>query len=123
MTQPLRRLVWTPHALANLDEVVAVLSVINPKGHSAEHIRAAVNREFDAGLDSYMGTAGWYVTVYNTKLPSEGGAEIWHAVPTIMAYSVKRYLDEVVSNLGKRAKLDRLEAILGPDQDLPTIKG
>lgn len=88
-----RKLVWTPHALSNLDDVVLVLSKINPKGHSADHIRAAVNREFEVGLDSYMGTAGWYVTVYNTRLPSEDGVEIWHAVPTIMAYSVKRYLE------------------------------
>jgi hypothetical protein len=85
----MRRLIWTDHALSTLDDVADVLAIINPRGQTAAYIRARVQTEFDNGLDSYLGTGGWYVTVYR----SPGDPDIWHAHPTLMAYSVKRWLD------------------------------
>jgi hypothetical protein len=85
----MRTLIWTDYETATLQEVVDVLDVINPRGHTVERIKAEVQRSFNDGLDSYIGTAGWYVTVYETPTPG-----IWHAKPTLMAYSVKKYLEE-----------------------------
>ena len=84
----MRKLVWTDHCEYNLNETISVLNVINPHGHNAKEIKAHVQREFDAGLESYVGTGGWYVTVY--KAP--GSEDTWHALVTLMTFTVARYL-------------------------------
>ncbi len=90
----MRKLIWTEMADHDLERVVRILNVINPKGHSAEHIKAHVDRMFrDENLDSYVGTAGWYVTVYRAPSQDRDGVEVWHALPTLMAYSLEKYLN------------------------------
>ena len=89
----MRKLIWTDHALIDLDRVVRVLDVTNPRGQSAEYIKAHVQREFDKGLQSYVGTGGWYVTVYRAPSSDVDGCEVWHALPTLMAYSIEKYLN------------------------------
>jgi hypothetical protein len=84
----MRKLIWTESAEGTLRDVVEVLNVINPKGHTVEYIKASVQRAFDDGLTSYVGMAGWYVCVYQAPDSDTD----WHALPTIMAYSVKHWL-------------------------------
>jgi hypothetical protein len=86
----MRKLVWPDYAINELEQTVAVLKVINPHGCSAPAIQAHVQREFDAGLTSYVGTGGWYVTVY--KAP--GTEDTWHPKVSLMTFSVRRYLIE-----------------------------
>ncbi|RWB40443.1 MAG: hypothetical protein EOQ44_25200 [Mesorhizobium sp.] len=88
----MRKLEWPSYAMDTLRDVVDVLNLINPKGQSVEHIKARVQAAFDnENLTSYIGTAGWYVTVYERQ--DQPG--VWEPKPTLMAYSVKRYLKEI----------------------------
>lgn len=84
----MRKLVWPDYAINELNQTVDVLKVINPHGYTADAIKAHVQREFDAGLESYVGTGGWYVTVY--KAP--GTEDTWHPKVSLMTFSVRKFL-------------------------------
>lgn len=84
----MRKLIWPDYAINELNQTVEVLKVINPHGYSAAAIQAHVQREFDNGLDSYIGTGGWYVTVY--KAP--GQDDVWHPKVTLMTFTVRKFL-------------------------------
>jgi len=79
---------------SEIDDVVAVLNIINPKGYSADAIKAHAFRAFtegaDAGKPTFVGTAGWYVSIVHKGYECE---RPYIALVSLMGYSVRRYLE------------------------------
>lgn len=72
------------------EETAHVLSLINPKGYSADFIMSRARQMYDTEPDTtYFGTAGWYVVFY----PSSDGSKV-NAKAMLMPYAVKRWLSE-----------------------------
>lgn len=78
---------------SELDDVVAFLAVANPKGYTAADIKAHAFREFvKDGKPTFIGTAGWYVTIVPKGYEATNGKP-YIALVSIMAYTAKRWME------------------------------
>jgi len=97
---------------SELEETVAFLAATNPHGYTAASIKAHAYRVFadDNCKPTFIGTGGWYVSIVPKGYVSDNGTT--HiALVSIMAYSAKRYLDEMRETLAERQRyLDEAEA-------------
>ena len=95
---------------SELDDVVAVLDEINPKGYSAENIKYHAWREFerDGYQPTWLGTAGWYVSIvlksqykrrpwWEVELAAGNGEKPFIAMVSLMGYSVRKSLPREVA--------------------------
>lgn len=89
-----RVLDWST-AGSNLELTSRVLAVINPgRPQSVDYIKRLTEKAFyQDGLQSYVGTGGWYVTVFDTGTVDADGRQVWRAHVSIMAYSVAVHLN------------------------------
>ena len=74
---------------SEIEDTVRFLTATNPKGYSAEGIKAHAYRAFaDGGFKpTFVGTAGWYVSIVPKRYDAE---KPWIALVSIMAYSACR---------------------------------
>lgn len=68
-----------------IEYAVEYLNSTNPKGYTADRIKAHAFRSWSEGgyAPTFIGTAGWYVTI----IPSSYGPKPFIALVSIMAYS------------------------------------
>lgn len=94
---------------SEIDDVVAVLNTINPKGYSADDIKRHAYNSFAAdGKPTFVGTAGWYVTIVHKGYESD---KPYIALVSLMAYSVKRYMEEEQARIAAlHQRIERLES-------------
>ena len=83
---------------SELDDVVAVLAELNPKGYTAEGIKAHAWREFerDGYKPTWLGTAGWYVSIVEKKYECTNGKP-FIALVSLMAYTMRQRLPREVA--------------------------
>jgi len=90
---------------SELAETVAFLEATNPHGYTAASIKAHAYRVFaaDGCKPTFIGTAGWYVSIVPKGYVSDNGTT--HiALVSIMAFSAKRYLDDTKALLEERQR-------------------
>lgn len=77
-----------------LNDVIEFLSITNPKGYSANDIKAHAFRAWKEGnyKPTFVGTAGWYVTIVQKSWNDP--AKPFIALVSIMAYSAALYMRE-----------------------------
>jgi hypothetical protein len=88
---------------SELADAVSFLEKVNPKGYDAYEIKsAAVSAWRESGCNpTFIGTAGWYVTIVRKTYESE---KPWIALVSVMAYTAKRGLDEKLAAMAQSAE-------------------
>lgn len=77
---------------SEMQDAIDFLEMANPKGYTADEIKRHAIREFEkTGQSTFVGTAGWYVSIVRKSYESETP---FIALVSIMPYTAKRYADE-----------------------------
>ncbi|MBN7759753.1 hypothetical protein JYP52_01275 [Nitratireductor aquibiodomus] len=75
-----------------LEQTVEYLNAVNPHGYTAASIKAHAVRSWTDNdfAPTFVGTAGWYVTI----IPTPDGSKPFLALVSIMAYTALTCLSE-----------------------------